>query len=182
MVMGWQLDLILEVFSNLYDSVDCILLLVMLPKKRASPSSRNAQTAAAPPVGLEGSHLGHKSLQEVQGNVTGLCSTVVGVAQGHRAQPGAQELPISSTAVLDGCSSPGTKSGKLWGYSLGMSHSPWPWCGEPNHHEPLGFWEVPWGAQRMDSDQALRAVPKLVSMEASFISTPYLNKVSLFPK
>lgn len=102
MVMNWQLDLILEVFSSLYDSMDRVLLLVMLPRKRASSSSRNAQ-AAAPSVGLGGSHLGHKSPQEVQGNVAGLCSTVPGAAQGHRAQPGAQELPISSTAVLGEC-------------------------------------------------------------------------------
>ena len=37
-----------------------------------------------------------------------LCSTVPGAAQGHGAQPGAQELPISSTAVLGECWSPGT--------------------------------------------------------------------------
>lgn len=40
-------------------------------------------------------------------------------AQGHRAQPGAQELPISSTAVLGGCRSPGTGSRERWGLLLG---------------------------------------------------------------
>ena len=64
-----------------------------------------------------GSHRGHKSSQEVQGN--GVLLSGAQAAQGHRAQPGAQELPISSTAVLGGCRSPGTGSRERWGLLLG---------------------------------------------------------------
>ena len=51
---------------------------------------------------VQGSHHGHKSLQEVQRDRAGLW-----------AQPGAQELPISSTAVLGSVRAPaqGAESG-----------------------------------------------------------------------
>jgi len=53
-----------------------------------------------------------------------LCSTILGAAQGHRAQLGCEELPISSTAVLGRCRSPGTGSREQWGLPSGDPQKP----------------------------------------------------------
>ena len=63
-----------------------------------------------------GSHRGHKSSQEVQGN--GVLLSGAQAAQGHRAQLGCEELSISSTAVLGRCRSPGTGSREQWGWAV----------------------------------------------------------------